>query len=251
MLSSGELASAAGTTTRTVRHHHTIGLLPEPARRTNGYRTYDVQAVLRLVRIRRLTQLGLSLPKIEQALAGADEQDLRAMLGELVADLTRQEAEIREQRERLVALLAREHDLALPSGLAEVFGEVRRLLPAEDALVRREGELLELIEATTCPELFSGFSALHRSALADPGVVERSTALARRVEALTSVDPADPEVATVAAEVVACAREGFASPVPEVADATSDRGRVWAAYLAALAPAQQRCMALADQDYHS
>ena len=251
MLTIGELAAAARTTTRTVRHYHSIGLLPEPARRTNGYRSYDVQAVLRLVRIRRLTQLGLSLPEVEVALAGADEQDLRVMLGDLVADLDRQEAGIREQRERLLALLAREHDLTLPSGLADIFSEVRRLLPEEDDLVRREGELLELIEATTRPELFSKLSAQYRSALADPGMVERSTALAHRFDALTSVDPADPEVAAVAAEFVAFAREGFASPALEAADESSDRGRMWAAYLAALAPAQQRCMELVDQDYHS
>jgi len=96
MFTIGELASAARTTARTVRQHHAVGLLPEPARRSNGYRQYDIHAVLRLVRIRRLTQLGLSLPEVRHALGGDDEGDLREILTELVADLERQEAAVRD-----------------------------------------------------------------------------------------------------------------------------------------------------------
>ena len=50
MLRIGELAQAAGTTTRAVRHYHALGLLPEPERRPNGYREYDARALVRLVR---------------------------------------------------------------------------------------------------------------------------------------------------------------------------------------------------------
>lgn len=251
MLTIGELAAAAKTTTRTVRHYHSIGLLPEPARRTNGYRSYDVQAVLRLIRIRRLTHLGLSLPEIKVALSGTDEQDLRAALGQLVNDLSRQEAEIREQRERLLALLAREHDLTLPAGLADIFTEVRRLLPGQDELVQREGELLELLEATMSPDHFIELSGQYAEALADPSLVERSTALAHRFEALTTADPGDPEVAAVAAEFVSFAREGFAMPTPQGATGTPEQETVWAAYRAALTPAQQHCMDLVEQACHS
>lgn len=35
----GQLAEIARTTTRTVRHYHRFGLLNEPQRRSNGYRT--------------------------------------------------------------------------------------------------------------------------------------------------------------------------------------------------------------------
>lgn len=250
MLTIGELASAARTTTRTVRHYHSIGLLPEPPRRSNGYRSYDVQAVLRLVRIRRLTQLGMSLPEIKQALGGADEQDLRVMLGELVTDLARQEEGIREQRERLEAVLAREQDLALPSGLAEILSEVRRLVP-DETLVQHEGDLLELLEATMAPDLFSTFSGQYAAALSDPAMVDRSTALARRFDALTATDPADPEVAALAAEFVAFGQESFGTLAPDGVTGTPEQDRVWSAYLAGLAPAQQRCLALAEQGYHS
>jgi len=39
----GELAAIAGVTTRTVRHYHRIGLLPEPERQSNGYREYSLR----------------------------------------------------------------------------------------------------------------------------------------------------------------------------------------------------------------
>lgn len=39
----GELATAVGVTTRTVRHYHHLGLLPEPERRANGYLDYTLR----------------------------------------------------------------------------------------------------------------------------------------------------------------------------------------------------------------
>lgn len=36
----GEYAALVGVSTRTVRHYHHLGLLPEPARLSNGYRDY-------------------------------------------------------------------------------------------------------------------------------------------------------------------------------------------------------------------
>src|ERR1700754_712521 len=65
----GELAEAVGVSTRAVRHYHRIGLLPEPPRRVNGYRTYGVRDALRLARVRRLTELGLSLDEAADVLS--------------------------------------------------------------------------------------------------------------------------------------------------------------------------------------
>ena len=58
MLQIGELARLAGVTPRAIRHYHHTGLLPEPTRSANGYRTYGVRALSRLVQIRRLSALG-------------------------------------------------------------------------------------------------------------------------------------------------------------------------------------------------
>ena len=248
MLRIGELAAAAGTTTRTIRHYHSLGLLPEPERRSNGYRVYDTHAVLRLVRIRRLRQLGLSLPEVHDALSGSDEGELRTMLAELVADLERQETALREQRQRLLALLDREQDVALPTALAEILAEIRRLVPHAD-LVAREGELLELLEATMDPEQFGQLAEWYRQVLADPEHVARGVVLGQRFEALAALDPQHPEVGAVAAEIVALGRENLPCKTAEVTPGPAQPDPVWAAYQATLAPAQRRCLELAEQGY--
>lgn len=244
MLTIGELAAAAGTTTRAVRHYHAVGLLPEPERRANGYREYDARALLRLVRIRRLGQLGLSLAEVRRALAGDDERDLRELLVDLLGDLTRQEAALREQRQRLVALLERDRDLALPPDLAELLSEMRHLVPDEQ-LVAREAELLELLESTLPAERFAELAQHYRAALADPQHVARGVAAASRFEALAALDPDDPQVQAVAAELSAMGRESFRG-LEQGAEAPDGQSGVWAAYQASLAPAQQRCLALVE-----
>lgn len=65
----GELATLVGVSTRTVRHYHHVGVLPEPARASNGYREYGLADAVLLVRARRLTELGLSLDEVADVLA--------------------------------------------------------------------------------------------------------------------------------------------------------------------------------------
>ena len=45
--STREIAELAGTSLRAVRHHHEVGLLAEPERRSNGYKQ-DIAERLRL-----------------------------------------------------------------------------------------------------------------------------------------------------------------------------------------------------------
>lgn len=101
----GELATAVGVTTRTVRHYHHLGLLPEPERRPNGYREYGLRHAVVLARIRRLTELGLGLAEVRDVLADDAGRELAEVLAELDEDLARQEEAIRERRERLRALM--------------------------------------------------------------------------------------------------------------------------------------------------
>ncbi|MEU1693135.1 MerR family DNA-binding transcriptional regulator, partial [Streptomyces hirsutus] len=48
----GELATAVGVTTRTVRHYHHPGLLPKPERRADGYRDCTLRHAVGPARIR-------------------------------------------------------------------------------------------------------------------------------------------------------------------------------------------------------
>jgi DNA-binding transcriptional MerR regulator len=73
-----DIARAAGTTSRTLRHYGQLGLL-EPSRvGRNGYRYYDERSLVRLQRILLLRELGLGLPAIADVLAG--QQDPAAAL---------------------------------------------------------------------------------------------------------------------------------------------------------------------------
>ena len=83
----GELAGLVGTSTRAIRHYHRIGLLAEPARKANGYREYSLRDAVELARVRRLTELGLSLDEVGDALAGDASRDLVEILRELDTDL--------------------------------------------------------------------------------------------------------------------------------------------------------------------
>ena len=74
-----QIARAAGTTSRTLRHYGQVGLLAPSRIGSNGYRFYDESALLRLQRILLLRELGLGLPEITKVLAG--EQDPVSALG--------------------------------------------------------------------------------------------------------------------------------------------------------------------------
>ncbi|WP_280384158.1 MerR family transcriptional regulator [Nocardia wallacei] len=89
--STREIAELAGTSLRAVRHYHEVGLLEEPERRSNGYKQYGVAHLVRLLRIKRLVDLGFSLSQIAE-MGDADhhpEEALRALDAELAATIER------------------------------------------------------------------------------------------------------------------------------------------------------------------
>lgn len=112
--STREVAELAGTSLRAVRHYHDIGLLDEPRRRANGYKQYGVEHLLRLVKIRRLTDLGFSLSQIA-AMDNSDghpESALRALDAELAATIER----LQRARTEVHGILDRSAPLDLPPG---------------------------------------------------------------------------------------------------------------------------------------
>jgi DNA-binding transcriptional MerR regulator len=89
--STREIAELAGTSLRAVRHYHEVGLLEEPARRANGYKQYGVAHLVRLLRIKRLVDLGFSLSQIS-AMGDDDhhpDDALRTLDAELAATIER------------------------------------------------------------------------------------------------------------------------------------------------------------------
>ncbi|WP_432757841.1 MerR family transcriptional regulator [Saccharopolyspora erythraea] len=112
------MAELAGTTLKTVRHYHKIGLLEEPERAANGYKQYRIRHLIRLLRVRRLVDLGVPLSDIA-AMEESDEnaeQVLRTLDAELAASIERQQ----RMREEL-ALIIRCRALAdLPPGFDRI-----------------------------------------------------------------------------------------------------------------------------------
>jgi DNA-binding transcriptional MerR regulator len=198
----GELAESAGVTTRTVRHYHRIGVLPEPPRQANGYRFYGVRDALRLARVRRLVELGLTLDEAADVLADDDGRELPEILAELDADLARQEAEIRGRRDRLAALLRRgdlDADATVSAPVAAVVDRHAAAFP-DSATARHDREILVLLDRGGLPE---EVAALYRAAFDDPERVARTGALYRRFDELADAAADDPRVPGLARELAA------------------------------------------------
>ena len=69
----GELATQSGHPTRTIRFYETRGLLPNPTRTANGYRTYNEADRARLEFIRNAQTAGLTLAEIASIIRLRDQ----------------------------------------------------------------------------------------------------------------------------------------------------------------------------------
>ncbi|MQY06820.1 MerR family transcriptional regulator [Actinomadura macrotermitis] len=198
----GELAALAGVTTRTVRHYHHLGLLPEPERRANGYREYGLRDAVALARVRRLTELGLSLEEIRDVLGDDRGRELREILRELDADLARQQEAIAARRERLAHLLA-EADPHPDSVVSPGMAEVLRALPRGGSkFAELDREMLLLADTGASPEDRARMAELFRP-LTDPATAGRAGELYARLDGLADADPADPRVTALARDLAA------------------------------------------------
>lgn len=116
--STRELADLAGTTVNTIRHYHRLGLLDEPERRYNGYKQYGVRHLVRLLRIRRLVQLGIPLSQVDPVGSGDESMPaaLRALDAELAANIER----LHQARADIAEILRDDAPADAPAGFASV-----------------------------------------------------------------------------------------------------------------------------------
>jgi DNA-binding transcriptional MerR regulator len=229
----GELAATVGVTTRTVRHYHHLGLLPEPDRRANGYRDYGLRHAVVLARIRRLTELGLGLAEVRDVLADDAGRELVEVLSELDDDLARQEAAIHERRTRLRALL--EGDLPAEGPVSPELAAVFAGLEGTTAspMAAKDREVLALVETAVAPEERERLMASLGETFGEPDAMERAHQAYALLDALVDAEPDDPRIEEAAWTVVACLPDGL---VPEE---DVDHGHTFLdALYADLAPAQ-------------
>ena len=206
----GELAALAGTTPRAIRHYHAVGLLPEPGRDPSGYRRYGPGHVVRLVRIRRLREVGMPLDRIAASISSEphDPDDLRTALRSLAADIALQIDGLRELRARMLDLAEAEAPDDPGAAWAAALRE-RGLLAEGAALPDAERRAVELADALH-PHGIGGIVGQNPELLADPARVERLGELLRRFGALPD-DAGDDLVETLAAD--------FAAAIPRPAEA--------------------------------
>jgi DNA-binding transcriptional MerR regulator len=269
----GELAGLAGISTRAIRHYHDVGLLPEPARTANGYREYSLRDAVELARVRRLTELGLSLDEVGDALAGDAGRGLTEILRELDADLARQEADLRQRRARLAQLLQQAEAGGQPSGqapvspgLAGLFGRMADVAAErpgpEPAMAAKDRDLMALLETAAAADSTGARSTgalgtgarstgalgagdggtgwldvLTRTLDSDPGSVERAYAVYARLDELAGCSVDDPRVEATAQAVIAAIPEPARKAI-RFPDGDLEETGFGAAFYADFAPAQ-------------
>lgn len=104
-----ELAEFAGVSVRTVRYYHQVGALPEPPRRSNGYRDYTVDHLVLVLRIHQLTSSGLPLATAGELAADPAPHAAEEVLEEADRMLESQIAVLTERRARLAEARAGGH----------------------------------------------------------------------------------------------------------------------------------------------
>jgi DNA-binding transcriptional MerR regulator len=249
----GELAGLVGISTRAIRHYHRVGLLAEPARKANGYREYSLRDAVELARVRRLTELGLSLDEVGAALAGDADRDLVEILRELDADLARQEADLRRRRARLAQLLRQAEAGGQPAeqapvspGLAGLFGHMARVAAErpgpEPAMAAKDRDLMALLEtAAQALDTEAGgtgwLDVLTRTLNSDPGAAERAYAVYARLDELAGSPADDPRVEATAQAIVAALPEPVRQAI-RFPDGDLEETGFGAAFYADFAPAQ-------------
>lgn len=213
-LTISEAAGFAGVSVRAVRHYHERGLLPEPPRDESGYRRYDANAVVDLIRIHALASAGVPLARVAELLdAGPDE--FRRAVAEIDVALRTQIAKL-EDRRRAVAGLVSHDGLALPPEVVDYLDHLRACGVGERGVaIERDGWLLL---SARFPEHVAEWIADKRASLDDPRIVD----LYKRFEQAYEWEPGDPRLECLADDLSAIfATEAPAdSDMPDVIDET-------------------------------
>lgn len=128
--STRQLAELTDTTVNTIRHYHRVGLLDKPRRTTNGYKQYGVRDLVRLLRIRRLVELGVPLARIGEV--GADGVLSRESLLLVDARLAEDIDRLVQARSDIAAILRDGAPADTPAGFESV---AARLSGSDSSLI--------------------------------------------------------------------------------------------------------------------
>jgi DNA-binding transcriptional MerR regulator len=241
VLTISELAAYAGVTVRAVRHYHAKGLLPEPERDQSGYRRYDAEAVVELIKIRTLADAGVPLSRVEQLLAADDEEFAAA-----VEDIDRRlRAEILERQHHRAAIrkLASGDSLALPPEAVAYVERLRELeLPQQMIDLERDAWILV---AAQMPQEMAFFMELKTGQIELPAVIKLYRDLAEALQ--WPLD--DPRFEALADHLVGLfeAGEEAAAGMDEVVDISDEMAELLDGVFYSTAPYARRLEALIQE----
>ncbi|MBU3863548.1 MerR family transcriptional regulator [Streptomyces sp. 4503] len=185
--STREIAELAGTSLRAVRHYHEVGLLDEPVRRANGYKQYGVAHLVRLLRIKRLVDLGFSLSQIAE-MGDADdhpEEALRALDAELAATIER----LQRARMELGFILKK----SVPTDLPPEFATAAVDAPMADA----ERSFVTVMSRVLGPKGTAAYADLMRKPVQDDPACDAFAQLPADADERTRAEVAEALVAYV------------------------------------------------------
>ena len=110
----GALARELGTPAKTIRYYESIGLVPEPARSANGYRSYATTDMERLRFILRSRALGFSIKEIAGLLELWNDRsrasaDVKHIALQHVSEIEQRISELQSIRQTLIHLTEKCH----------------------------------------------------------------------------------------------------------------------------------------------
>lgn len=199
LLTIGQLADYVGVTIRAVRHYHQRGLLAEPERDASGYRRYDAEAVIELIRIKALADAGVPLARIEEVL-GAGPAEFSAAVAQIDKALATRIRELQRQRRRVGQLAAGDR-LFVPDEIADLFDRFRELGISDQAMrIERDGWILLVARY---PDQARSWARDKLTALQEPEFQR----LYRAYYAAFDWAPDDPRLAQIADDLVNFAQQ--------------------------------------------
>jgi len=189
MITIGQLAGYAGVTVKAVRHYHRLGLLAEPPRDASGYRRYNAEHALALVKIKTLAEASVPLARVKELLA-ADVVQFAAAITEIHRNLEARADAILRTRERIAQLGAGDR-LFVSSKVADYLDQLHQIGVSQRGIqMERDGWILA---QAISPAQAATWISDKRDAIGDP----EFQAIYLQYDAAFDWSPDDPRLDTL------------------------------------------------------
>lgn len=202
-----------------------MGLLPEPPRDSSGYRRYDADAVVRLIRIHVLASAGVPLARVE-TLLDATPGEFAARVRQIDEHLRDEARRIQATRKRLAQLAAGD-SLALPESVIGYLERLRKL-GVNERYIEHERDAWIMVAAQVPAQIDDMMTGKHRD-LDDPDMVRLYELFSQAFD-LTTDDPRLVEAADILDRVLTRAADAgelnvdsFDEPFIELMDTTMEQ----------------------------